>query len=192
MANYTKKAILATFESMLNDMPFEKITVSAIVAKCEISSNTFYYHYRDIYGLLEAWLEGKKNALLENQHSDDLWEAEALKKLLHMMQDNQSLVYHVFNSVSRERLERYIFDQVETLFRQLVHERAKAYCVPEKTERDIASLYCYSILGFVIKFIWIHMNVDVEASVDRMMDSFTGSFDYLIHKAAQTDGHPLG
>lgn len=60
MANYTKKAILATFESMLNDMPFEKITVSAIVAKCEISSNTFYYHYRDIYGLLEAWLEGKE------------------------------------------------------------------------------------------------------------------------------------
>ncbi len=45
MAQYTKKAILQTFEEMLEKMPFDKMTVSAIVARCEISSNTFYYHF---------------------------------------------------------------------------------------------------------------------------------------------------
>ena len=47
MANYTHKAILQTFEEMLTEMPFEKITVSALVTRCEISSNTFYYHFQD-------------------------------------------------------------------------------------------------------------------------------------------------
>lgn len=60
MANYTQKAILNVFEEILHQMPFDKITVSALVAKCEISSNTFYYHYRDIYDLLETWLLTKK------------------------------------------------------------------------------------------------------------------------------------
>ena len=48
MAQYTQKAIVSTFQHMLEEMPFEKITVSALVRRCEISSNTFYYHYREI------------------------------------------------------------------------------------------------------------------------------------------------
>lgn len=187
MANYTKKAILATFEKMLGEMPFDKITVSALVARCEISSNTFYYHYHDIYDLLEAWLETQKDILAKTIRKEETWEADALKGLLHRMQDHPAVVYHVFNSVSRERLERYIFDEVETLFAELVHERAKAFRVPEETERDIASLSCYSILGFIIKFLWMNMNVDVDACVDRLADSFSGSFEYLI-RSARRDG----
>lgn len=45
MANYTVKAIMENFEEMLVEMPFNKVTVSALVARCEISSNTFYYHF---------------------------------------------------------------------------------------------------------------------------------------------------
>ncbi len=37
MPNYTRKAILDEFEAMLKKMPFNKITVTAIVAKTEIS-----------------------------------------------------------------------------------------------------------------------------------------------------------
>ncbi len=54
MAQYTQKAILSTFQQMLEEMPFDKITVSALVRRCEISSNTFYYHYSDIYDLLDV------------------------------------------------------------------------------------------------------------------------------------------
>ena len=59
MAQYTQKAIIETFEKMLIEMPFDKITVSALVRRCEISSNTFYYHYSDIYDLLDVWLRGE-------------------------------------------------------------------------------------------------------------------------------------
>ena len=54
MAKLTEKAILQTFDDMIHEMPFEKITVSALVARCGISSNTFYYHYQDIYALVEC------------------------------------------------------------------------------------------------------------------------------------------
>ena len=53
MANFTKKAILSTFQDLLLEKPFDKITVSAIVARCGISPNTFYYHFADIYDLLD-------------------------------------------------------------------------------------------------------------------------------------------
>ena len=55
MALYTQKTIMRAFGEMLEEMPFDKITVTALVKRCDISSNTFYYHYRDIYDLLDAW-----------------------------------------------------------------------------------------------------------------------------------------
>ena len=61
MANYTEKAIFRAFEELLEEKPFDKITVSAIVSKSEVSANTFYYHFQDIYDLLDKWLDRKKN-----------------------------------------------------------------------------------------------------------------------------------
>ena len=55
MALYTKKLIMTTFQEMLAEMPFDKITVSALVKRAEGSPNTFYYHYQDIYSVLE-WI----------------------------------------------------------------------------------------------------------------------------------------
>lgn len=108
MANYTQKAILQTFETMLVELPFDKITVSAIVARCEISSNTFYYHYRDIYDLLDTWLMTEQEKFLSSPEVTGDWPAR-LKAILHRMQDNPQIVYHIFNDISRERLEQYIF-----------------------------------------------------------------------------------
>ena len=56
MANSTQNVILDTFEDMLERMPLEKITVTALIKACNIGRNTFYYHYEDIYALLDDLL----------------------------------------------------------------------------------------------------------------------------------------
>lgn len=53
VALYTKKLIMTTFQEMLAEIPFDKITVSALVKRAGVSPNTFYYHYQDIYALLD-------------------------------------------------------------------------------------------------------------------------------------------
>ncbi len=63
MTQFTQKAIIQTFLSMLEETPFDRITVSALVARCGISSNTFYYHFQNIYDLLNAWLEEEKASI---------------------------------------------------------------------------------------------------------------------------------
>lgn len=73
MAQYTKKAILQTFQEALEKMPFDRITVSSIVAKCEISSNTFYYHFRDIYDLLDTWIQVRKEEYLSAVPEGSRW-----------------------------------------------------------------------------------------------------------------------
>ena len=91
MAQYTKKAILQTFQDMLQKNPFDKITVSALVANCEISPNTFYYHFRDIYDLLETWLQIKLKKYFADAMEEMPW-PEALEVLLRDMRENSALV----------------------------------------------------------------------------------------------------
>ena len=49
----TKRNIKATLTALLQEMPFEKISVAEICRRGDISRITFYAHYEDKYALAE-------------------------------------------------------------------------------------------------------------------------------------------
>ena len=62
--DYTKTAIKAAFIRLLNERPLNKISVKSIVDICNISRNTFYYNYQDIYAVIEELFEMELAAML--------------------------------------------------------------------------------------------------------------------------------
>lgn len=181
MAQYTQKAILQVFQDMLEKMPFDKITVSAIVAGCEISSNTFYYHYQDIYDLLDTWLSIKKEKYIENASSGTRWQ-DAAKAMLHDIKNHRELVYHLFNSLSRERIERYIFESTDDTFYRLVCRETAGVEIPEQELRNVAEYNSYSFLGFMLKFLWNRMDGDIDAGIEKIGCIFEGNIQWLKEK----------
>ena len=57
--NRTKRGISEVFWQLLEEMPYNKITVKAIVDRCQLNRNTFYYHFQDIPALAEATMQGR-------------------------------------------------------------------------------------------------------------------------------------
>ena len=126
MAQYTQKAILSTFQQMLEEMPFDKITVSALVRRCEISSNTFYYHYSDIYDLLDVWLRGELSVYVSGEAPYDDWRYST-KAFMKACAARPNIVYHIFNSLSRDRMERYLFSLSSDVFYSFVTKSAAKF-----------------------------------------------------------------
>ncbi len=184
MAQYTKKAILQTFQEMLEKMPFDKITVSAIVAKCEISSNTFYYHFRDIYDLLDVWLLVKKENYTNKVSKESSWQ-DVTKIMLHDMKEHSNIVYHLFNSLSRERLERSVFESTDDTFYRLVCRETTDVDIPEQELRAVAEYNSYSFLGFFLKFIWKQMDTDIDLKIDKIAFIFENNIQWLKGKYAK-------
>ena len=177
MAQFTRKAIIQTFQDMLAEMPFDKITILALVSRCEISPNTFYYHFRDIYDLLDAWFKAQEESLFqEKKPTDNMY--DVLKTLMLKMQANPEIVYHVFNSFPRERIEKQIFDVTQPIFIRLLKNRPGAPSIPEETLKMVSSFYCFSFLGFIIEFIWEKMEGDVETKVARLQAIFENLGNY--------------
>ena len=54
MSSFTKKAIMEAFLRLIGKKALDKITVRDIVDECGINRNTFYYHFQDMYAVLEA------------------------------------------------------------------------------------------------------------------------------------------
>ncbi len=181
MANYTIKAIMKNFEEMLVEMPFSKVTVSALVERCEISSNTFYYHFRDIYELLDAWLTSKEKKYIDSIDIIENW-SESLKRFLKAMQENSKLVYHISDSIPRDHLERFVFGRMQERFYEVAKKRVGDAPVSEDFVQKLGGFYCYSVFGFVLKFLWDHMKADVDESVDQIIEIFYGVTEYMIAK----------
>ena len=53
MPNTTKQALEESLKHMLLKKPLDKITIRDITEDCGISRMAFYYHFKDIYDLVE-------------------------------------------------------------------------------------------------------------------------------------------
>ena len=53
MSQITKRALEASLKNMLLQKPLDKITINNIPKDCGINRMTFYYHFKDIYDLVE-------------------------------------------------------------------------------------------------------------------------------------------
>ena len=187
MANYTIKLIMQNFEEMLVEMPFSKVTVSALVERCGISSNTFYYHFQDIYGLLDRWITSKADKYINLSDENQDW-TKCLKDVLKAMQRNSKMIYHIWDAIPKERLEHFIFGFVQDWFYKETKRRLKDTEVSDNFIQGIAGFYCYTILGFVLKFLWDHMRADVDQAVDRLSSIFKGVSDYMVSKEINAFG----
>ena len=83
----------------------------ALVKRAEGSPNTFYYHYQDIYALLDDWFQKQVDALVPAGEPIE-WKP-VTKNILRECRAHSKTIYHVFDSLSRDRLD--------TLFENFLH-----------------------------------------------------------------------
>ena len=53
MSSSTKEALGAALKKMMAIKPIDKITVKDLAEICNVNRQTFYYHFDDVYDLLE-------------------------------------------------------------------------------------------------------------------------------------------
>lgn len=182
MARYTQRLIMSTFEQMLAEMPFDKITVSALVKRCDISPNTFYYHYQDIYALLNAFLESRFGQYTQCDYLAEKGWRTATKEMLADCKRSEKLIYHIYNSLSRDVLERYVFTITDDVFyRQVKRAAAEQHSAATDARlHEIAGICRYAFLGFFLKFLWNRMDDDIDKSVDSLGELFAGFVENVV------------
>lgn len=185
MANFTEQAIKKSFTELLNDKPLDKITVADIAATCGINRNTFYYHYHDVYELLDAVLREEKERLIDARSDFSTWQSGIAEATRFAVQ-NKKAVYHIYDSVSRERLETYLYDVSAISMRRFIESQAEGLAVPERDIDDLTVLCTVALEGLLIN--WLHggMNEDPHAYLDNMGRLLDGTIRRALERSADS------
>lgn len=167
MAQITKKALEASLKHLLLQKPLPKITIQDLTDDCGISRMTFYYHFKDIYDLVEwSCEEDAQKALGENRHYDS-WE-EGLLDIFKAVRENKPFILNVYHSVSREQIETYLYQLTYQLMIDVVEEKAVGLRVSTEDKDFIADFYKYALVGLMLDWIKKDMREDPQDLVNRL------------------------
>lgn len=174
MSQVTKRALEQSLKNLLLKKPLTKITVSDIAADCGINRMTFYYHFKDIYDLVEwACLEDAKRALDEKK-TCDTWQ-QGLLQIFEAVQQNKPFILNVYRCVHREQVEKYLQPLVDHLLLDIIQEKSVGMTVRDEDKQFIAQIYSYIFIGLMLDWIKEDMREDPQNIVDRLAKLITGS-----------------
>ena len=121
MSQVTKRALEASLKKLLLERPLDKITVTDIAEDCGINRMTFYYHFRDIYDLVEWACQEDARRILDGKRTYTTWQ-EGFRRILDGLIDNRPFILNVYRSVRREQVETFLFQVTHGLLMGVVEE----------------------------------------------------------------------
>lgn len=168
MSQVTKRALEASLKNLLLKKPLDKITINDITEDCGINRMTFYYHFKDIYDLIEwCCVEDAKKAL-EGKKTYDTWQ-QGFLQIFEAVLDNKPFILNVYHSVSREQVEIYLYKLTYDLLIGVVEEKSAGMNVREEDKRFIADFYKYAFVGLMLD--WVRH--DMKGNPHRIIEELS-------------------
>lgn len=152
MPNATKAALEESLKRLLLKKPLDKITITDITTDCGISRMAFYYHFKDIYDLVEWSCIEDASRALQGKKTYDTWQ-EGLQQIFEAVLENKPFILNVYRSVKREQVENYLYSLTYQLIEGVVEEQSENLMVTEEQKKFIADFYKYSFVGVMLDWI---------------------------------------
>ena len=188
MSQTTKRALEASLKKLLLQKPLNKITINDITEDCGVNRMTFYYHFKDIYDLVDWIMVEDAAKALENKPTFDTW-MEAFLDLLHQVQENKVLVMNVYRSISREQVEQYLYKLLDPMLREFMERGMQGITVQDDDVQFIVDFYKYALVGMALEWIRKDMKEDPVRMTERLNLLIHGDLQRALNRF-RTDRSP--
>lgn len=174
MSQVTKRALEQSLKNLLLKKPLTKITISDIADDCGINRMTFYYHFKDIYDLVEwSCLEDARKALEDNK-THDTWQ-QGLLQIFEAVRNNKPFIMNVYHCIHKEQVEKYLNPLVDNLILGVVEEECEGITVRDEDKSFISRVFSYIFIGLMMDWIKDDMREDPQQIVDKLSKLIQGS-----------------
>lgn len=187
MSLTTKRALAESLKKLLARRSLDKITVKDIVDDCGVNRQTFYYHFHDIYDLVE-WIFRDAAQTLSGQKLDyDNW-GTGLEVLLEYMLDNRILILNAYNSISHEVVSDYIKEFLRPFAERVVRTQAGNMATPGNEEdlKFVVDLVTLMASGFTMEWVGRRMQDKfLTEHIRKLQIALDGSVTLMLNNLEQ-------
>ncbi len=182
MRQTTKEAIAEAFLKLLDKQTIDKITVKDIVAECGVNRQTFYYHFGDIYDLMEWTLASQLHRYEEEYPVESQDWQELIRQLFSFFYSNRKSILHGYDAMNHIRYERIILKWVEPVVKKRIELCSEAEAVPAEKKQFVCKVFTRIAADLI--FDWIGEGMPNERQVN-LEDYFTlvnGSLNVVLER----------
>ena len=181
MSQLTKRALEESLKKMLLKKPVNKITISDITEDCGINRMTFYYHFKDIYDLVEWSCVEDAARALDGKKTYDTWQ-QGFQQIFQTVLDNKPFVQNVYQSVNREQVETYLYSLTHNLLIGVIEEKTVGMQVRDEDKEFIADFFKFAFVGLMLDWIRNGMKKDPQQIIDRLSILIEGDITRALNK----------
>lgn len=186
MSGLTKRMLARSLVQLLYREPLSSITVQQIADNCGVNRQTFYYHFQDIYALLEWIFEEDARQLVGGNVTYASWKEKFLRIFRHL-QEFRIPARNIYHSMSRAQLVRYLRTMVTPVVREVAEDivEKKHMTIPPEDLDLVVALYEWSFVGIALDWLDGLIDQSYEKHLDKAMTVIDGSMEHALQKLAQ-------
>lgn len=186
MATLTKREILRAFSKLAAEKPVDKITVKEITDSCQVSRNTFYYHYQDVYEVLEEYLDLEAQLMIQQIEKDmnSCSPEEFMMRGLDSMISHRALFYNL-NQSSGSEVKRYLDKASSAIFDHLLEAVSDGIPATAEDKALISRFYQYAIKGFMMEWLECKETQPIQRTLHRLHVMFGENITEALQRSVE-------
>lgn len=160
----TKRVLSEGIKELMEKTPLSKISVGDICAHCGISRNTFYYHFKDKFDLVNWIFYTESMGHLTNFASPDAW-ADGLIELFRYLQENRRFYINALEVIGQNSFSEYLLEFYRNLLVACIHELKGDKSIGDEEIDFISRFFAHAIAGMIMDWAKAGMKKDPALAI---------------------------
>jgi probable dihydroxyacetone kinase regulator len=170
----TKKALAASIKHLMKTIPLAKISIHEIVDNCGLNRQTFYYHFKDKFDLVNwIYFTEVTESISDCKHYEN-WTDGMFRTLSYLMKNN-SFYINALNTPGQNAFDGYFFEVGYELIMGVINDLSIGMKVSDKDKKFIADFYTHAFVGIIVQWIKSGMKDSPQTMVDKIRNVVEGS-----------------
>ncbi|MBS5585272.1 MAG: TetR/AcrR family transcriptional regulator C-terminal domain-containing protein [Clostridiales bacterium] len=179
MPNRTKEMLAESLMKLLARRTLDKITIQDIVDDCGYNRQTFYYHFHDIYDLIDWIFAAQTQELIEKCRACGSLDV-GVEAVIAYMRENRRLILNILRSVNGEKLLDNLYRSAQSIVLSALENHPGVQELSTEYRGLVAEAFKYALAGLLIDWMRAGIPEDLVNKVRTMKAVYIGALEYAL------------
>ncbi|MDD3223613.1 MAG: dihydroxyacetone kinase transcriptional activator DhaS [Clostridium sp.] len=181
----TNKALALSLKELMQTIPLSKISIHEIVDNCGLNRQTFYYHFKDKFDLVDWIYSTEVMESIGDCKNYKNWSTGMHNTLLYLS-NNKVFYINALNTPGQNAFDVCFFNITFDLIMGVVKDLSKDMNISEFDIKFIADFYTHAFVGITVQWIKNGMKLSPEIMVYKLREIIDGSMIGALTRYATT------
>nr|WP_295278247.1 TetR/AcrR family transcriptional regulator [uncultured Blautia sp.] len=175
----TKDTLKDTFWDILEEKPYNRITVQDIVNRCCVNRNTFYYHFQDIPTLMIDSIEDWMEEVIQN-YGTFTSPVDCLTYMAEECMKRKRAFLHLFRSVQKDTFLAGLNKMGYDIIQKYVNKIGEYKKISQKEKELFIKCYKCVFVGSLLDWMEEGASYDLKEFYEELCKMFAGSGERVV------------